>query len=390
MSDAITILPGATLGLMGGGQLGRFFAQAASDMGYHVLVIDPDPQCPASEVARHSIASLYTDKAALKQMSLSADAVTTEMENVPADALRTLAGNGLVTAPGPSAVAVTQDRIKEKTFLARQARVPVVAHLPVTGETAFDAIDPALFPGLLKTARLGYDGKGQCPVNSPQDVRKAFERFGKTDCILEKRVPIVKELSIVAARGADGRTVSYPVIENKHQNGILSASILPARIDSRTAESAGRHARAIIDALDYRGVLCIEFFLLADGSLLVNELAPRPHNSAHATIDAALTSQYEQQVRTMTGLPLGNTSLHCCAVMLNLLGQTWLDDKHHKQTPDWKALLNIDGIKLHLYGKNQVRPGRKMGHITALGRTIDQAMTRAQKVARILNLPIPE
>lgn len=384
------ILPGATLGMMGGGQLGRMFAQAAATMGYHVAVLEKGDTCPCSEVSRDHIARAYTDEEALRELADKVEAVTTEFENVPAPALEFLEKAGLRVAPPAAAVAVTQDRNVEKHFISKIAGVPVAPNAPVLSESDIDGLDASLLPGILKTARLGYDGKGQARVNTMDDVRKAFADFGGVECVLEKRLNLKLEVSVIVARNTRGETATFPVSENFHRNGILAVSVLPARIDEDTASRARAYAERIADALKYVGVLCIEFFVLEDGSLLVNELAPRPHNSGHATIDACVTSQYEQQVRTMAGLPLGSTEQHSPAVMLNILGDEWFDADGQFREPDWAGVTAVPGAKLHIYGKAEARRARKMGHVTVLGKTLEDAMNRACQVARILNLPEPK
>lgn len=390
MTDSATVLlPGSTLGMMGGGQLGRMFAQAAATMGYHVAVLEPGASSPAGEVAREQIAAKYTDEAALAELAGKVSAVTTEFENVPAPALAFLEKAGLRVAPPSSAVAVTQDRNDEKHFISAVAGVPVAPNAAVRTEADIDALDAALLPGILKTARLGYDGKGQARVSSIEEVRQAFRDFGGVECVLEKRLALRLEVSVIVARNAQGETATFPVSENFHRNGILAVSVLPARIDEETAARARAYAARIATALSYVGVLCVEFFVLEDGSLLVNELAPRPHNSGHATIDACVTSQYEQQVRTMAGLPLGDTAQHSFAVMLNILGDEWFDKNGVRREPDWAGVTAVPGAKLHIYGKAEARRARKMGHVTVLGRTADEAMARAREAARILHLPEP-
>ncbi|MFU0841535.1 MAG: N5-carboxyaminoimidazole ribonucleotide synthase [Burkholderia sp.] len=384
------LLPGTSLGLMGGGQLGKMFAQAAARMGYHVTVLEPHSPCPAGEVARSQIATGYEDRAGLHKLAESVSAVTTEFENVPAPSLALLEKAGLRVAPPSAAVAVSQDRNAEKHFVSAVAGVPVAPHQAVLTEADLDRIDAKLLPGILKTARLGYDGKGQALVDTPDDVRTAFENFSRVECVLEKRLALKTEVSVIVARNEHGETATYPVCENHHRHGILAVTVMPARIPGATAAKARGYAETIAKALHYVGVLCIEFFVLEDGSLLVNELAPRPHNSGHATIDACVTSQYEQQVRTMTGLPLGSTEQHSFAVMLNILGDEWFDENGSQREPDWAALAAVPGAKIHLYGKDAVRRARKMGHVTLLGRTPEEAMERARAAARILHLPEPD
>lgn len=383
------LLPGETLGLMGGGQLGRMFAQAAASMGYHVAVIEPGASSPAGEVSREQIAAKYDDEEGLKQLAGKVKAVTTEFENVPAPSLAFLEKAGLRVCPPSAAVAVTQDRNVEKHYISAVAGVPVAPNAPVRTEADLDGLDETLLPGILKTARLGYDGKGQARVATLDDVREAFKAFGGVECVLEKRLNLKLEVSVIVARNAAGETATFPVSENFHRNGILAVSVLPARIDEETADRARAYAAKIAAALDYVGVLCVELFVLEDGTLMANELAPRPHNSGHATIDACVTSQYEQQVRTMAGLPLGDTRQHSYAVMLNILGDEWFDENGVKREPDWAGVTAIPGAKLHIYGKADARRARKMGHVTLVGATAEEAMTRAREAARILHLPEP-
>lgn len=384
------LMPGETLGLMGGGQLGRMFAQAAATMGYHVVVLEPGKASPAGEVSREQIETKYDDESGLASLCGKVKAVTTEFENVPAPSLEFIEKAGLRVCPPSAAVAVTQDRIAEKHFVSKVAGGPVAPHAAVRCEADIDALDATLLPGILKTARLGYDGKGQARVSTVEDVRKAFRNFGSVDCVLEKRLALKLEVSVIVARNSHGETATFPVSENVHRNGILAVSILPARISEDTAMRARGYAAQIARALNYVGVLCVELFILDDDTILVNELAPRPHNSGHATIDACVTSQYEQQVRTMAGLALGSTEQHSYAVMLNILGDEWFDEQGVKREPDWAGVTAISGAKLHIYGKADARRARKMGHVTCIGQSAEEAMARAREAARILHLPEPD
>ena len=384
------LMPGETLGLMGGGQLGRMFAQAAATMGYHVVVLEPGKASPAGEVSREQIETKYDVESGLASLCGKVKAVTTEFENVPAPSLEFIEKAGLRVCPPSAAVAVTQDRIAEKHFVSKVAGVPVAPHAAVRCEADIDALDATLLPGILKTARLGYDGKGQARVSTVEDVRKAFRNFGSVDCVLEKRLALKLEVSVIVARNSHGETATFPVSENVHRNGILAVSILPARISEDTAMRARGYAAQIARALNYVGVLCVELFILEDDTILVNELAPRPHNSGHATIDACVTSQYEQQVRTMAGLALGSTEQHSYAVMLNILGDEWFDEQGVKREPDWAGITAISGAKLHIYGKADARRARKMGHVTCIGQSAEEAMARAREAARILHLPEPD
>ncbi|MDY3115119.1 MAG: 5-(carboxyamino)imidazole ribonucleotide synthase [Sutterella sp.] len=386
MTTQKPLLPGTTLGLMGGGQLGRMFAQSAATLGFHVCVLDPAEHSPAGEVALKQLTGAYTDPELLLTMKELVPAVTTEFENVPAKSLEFFEEAGLTVAPPSSALAVTQDRNLEKAF-AQKAGAQVAPHHAILSEADIDAVDESLFPGILKTARLGYDGKGQATVTNREELRTAFHKFGSVDAILEKRVDLALEVSVIAARNRQGEIATFPVSENKHRNGILAVSILPARVDEDIARLARQQAALIASELNYVGVLCVEFFVLKDGTLLVNEMAPRPHNSGHATIDACVTSQYEQQVRTMTGLPLGDTTQHSPAVMLNILGDEWFDETKTFREPAWDKVLAIPGAKLHLYGKTEARLARKMGHVTVVAKTLADALAKARQVAAILKLP---
>lgn len=388
MKASFPLMPGSVLGLMGGGQLGRMFAQAAARMGYRVLVLEKG-DCPAAEVSAFHLDAGYTDPAALDEMAAHTAAVTTEFENVPAESLSTLAAKGCVTAPGSYAVSIAQDRLDEKTFLEKVAGVPVAPHAAVLSSEDIDNLDDSLFPGILKTTRMGYDGKGQTVVADKNEAREAFAAMGGKFCILEKRLALANEVSVIVCRSLKGETVTFPVCENHHRHGILAQTVIPARVPDAVANQARKYAATIADALQYQGVLCIEFFVLADGSIVANEMAPRPHNSGHATIEACETSQYEEQVRAMTGMPLGATTLVTPAVMLNILGDAWFDETGAKREPDWEKLLALPGIKLHLYGKKEARRARKMGHLTAIGSTVEEALSRAKAAAAVLGLPEP-
>ena len=379
------LLPGATLGLLGGGQLGRMFAQAAATMGYHVAVLEPGADSPAGEVSRLQIKAAYDDPKGIDSLAEHVRAVTTEFENVPAATLQRLADAGIRTAPHALAVSASQDRNVEKAFIEK-AGVPTAPHAAVLSEADVAKLDDSLFPGILKTARLGYDGKGQARVNSRAEALSAFQAFGGVDCVLERMRDRQLEVSGIVSRSADGACAVFPVAENHHKNGILAYTIMPARIDEETAKCAQTYAGRIADALDYVGILCVELFILADGSILANEIAPRPHNSGHATIEACVTSQYEQQVRITAGLPLGDTTLRSPAVMLNLLGDLWFDAENNIREPDWSRILALPGVKLHLYGKAQPRRARKMGHVTIVAETASEALARAHQTAGLLGL----
>ena len=370
------ILPGAMLGLLGGGQLGRMFTMTAHQMGYQVTVLDPDADSPAGRIADQFICADYADQSALQQIGEQCAAVTTEFENIPADVLSTLASLSRVS-PGARSVAIAQNRIAEKHFLQTHG-FPVAPFAVIEQVDGEDEIEH-LFPGILKVSQFGYDGKGQRPVNDEAELQAAFIEMRSVPCILEKKLPLKSEISVVLARGCDGATVSFPVVENQHVGGILDISIAPARISNRVAEQASAAAKNLVQILEYQGVLCVEFFVLEGDQLVINEIAPRPHNSGHYTIDACITSQFEQQLRALCGLPLGNAALHHPAVMVNLLGDLW-----QKSEPDWTQVLEEPLAKLHLYGKKEARPGRKMGHFSVLGATVDEALASANQIRQHL------
>ena len=368
--DATTTIPApAILGLLGGGQLGRFFVQAAQELGYPVWVLDPDPSSPAGRIADRHLAAAYDDRVALDALATGCAAVTTEFENVPAPSLEYLARSVRVR-PSAAAVAVCQDRIAEKTFL-RDQHLPHGPFAVIRNEQDLATAPAALFPGVLKVARFGYDGKGQARVASRDNALAAWRQLGGEACVLEALLPLDCEVSVVLARDATGEAACFPIAENSHRHGILDVSIVPARISAALAESARQCALRIAAALDYIGTLAVEFFI-SRGELYVNEMAPRPHNSGHYTLDACATSQYEQQVRALCGLPLGSPALSSPAVMVNLLGDLWSAGE-----PQWSELLSRPGVRLHLYGKHEARPGRKMGHFTVLGSDLAQVVATA-------------
>lgn len=381
-----TYQPSSWLGLLGGGQLGRMFAQAAATLGYRVCVLEPDKNAPAATVCERHLCYSYTDPKAHDELGQLCCAITTEFENVPAETLKTLANYGR-TCPNAHSVSITQDRFSEKEFIS-SIGVPVAPYVLIESEQDCEKVGPDHFPAILKTARLGYDGKGQISVSQPSDLKKAFETLGKVRCVLEKKLVLVREISVIAVRNPQGEIKTFPVCENHHRNGILAYTVMPARIGDDLANKARTIASHIVDQLDYTGVLCTELFVLDHDELVVNELAPRPHNSGHATIEACISSQYDQQVRAMCGMPLGNTDQICFAVMINLLGDIWFDENDQIQTPDWSQILKLTNTKLHLYGKHQPRKARKMGHVTCLGNTAEEAMETANTVCKLLNLPL--
>jgi 5-(carboxyamino)imidazole ribonucleotide synthase len=397
------ILPGAWLGMVGGGQLGRMFCFAAQAMGYRVAVLDPDESSPAGTVADKHIRAAYDDETALTELARLCAAVSTEFENVPAASLDFLARTTFVS-PAGRCVAVAQDRIAEKRFIASSG-VPVAPHVVIESSAALAALDDAaleaVLPGILKTARLGYDGKGQMRVRNADEVRAAHASLGGVACVLEKRLPLKFEVSALIARGANGAAALYPLAQNTHRDGVLSHTIVPAPDASATlVTQAQQAALQIADKLGYVGVLCVEFFVLEDGSLIANEMAPRPHNSGHYTVDACATSQFEQQVRAMTAMPLGDTRQHSPAVMLNILGDVWFAGSGKDPqagaapasataavTPPWHEVAAMPAARLHLYGKEEARRGRKMGHINFTAATLDEARTAARDCARLLHIP---
>lgn len=386
-SAATVITPGNWLGMLGGGQLGRMFCHAAQSMGYKVAVLEPAAECPAGVVADLHIQAAYDDTQALDRLAELCAAVTTEFENVPAQSLARLAQSVRVT-PDSRAVAIAQDRIAEKTFLFK-AGVPVAPHIAVEQAVDLEQAAADLFPGILKSARLGYDGKGQARVANQAEALEAWQAMGGVPCVLEAFVPLVSEISMVVARDGNGESVAYTPSVNEHRDGILAVSMVqPAGEDTVPAyyQAAGRIAQDIAHALGYVGVLCVEFFVLEDGSLVANEMAPRPHNSGHYTIDACISSQFEQQARVMAGQPLGDPSCLCASVMLNILGDQWFDANGTQREPDWSGVLRVPGAKLHLYGKADARRGRKMGHVTVLGATLNAARARAQEAAAALGI----
>ncbi len=393
------LLPGATglngsgqpttLGVMGGGQLGRMFVQAAQRMGYFTAVLDPDVISPAGLVSHYHIQTDYLDESGLTQLLQRCAAVTTEFENVPAGALVTL-GAARPTAPSADAVAIAQDRSKEKAHLARSG-VPVAPYAVIETAEQLAAVADDLLPGILKTARLGYDGKGQVRVKTRAELAQAWAELKRVPCVLEQMLPLASECSVIVARGWDGACVHYAPQVNLHRAGILAVTqAYEQNMPLALANQAVEATKKIADELNYVGVLCVEFFVLQDGtpaqaalgSLVVNEMAPRPHNSGHHTLDACDVSQFELQVRTLTGLPLTQPRQHSAAIMLNLLGDLWVDGA----TPPWNQVLALPGVHLHLYGKLKASLGRKMGHLTVTAATSAQARVTALRAAEILGI----
>ncbi|MFJ1302501.1 5-(carboxyamino)imidazole ribonucleotide synthase [Pseudomonadota bacterium AL_CKDN230030165-1A_HGKHYDSX7] len=384
-SNAI-VAPGDWLGLLGGGQLGRMFCHAAQSLGYKVAVLDPADECPAGMVADLHIQAAYDDAAGLTRLAERCSVITTEFENVPADSLRLLQTRCRVS-PAADAVAIVQDRNAEKAFIASQG-IAVAPNVPVLSEADLAAAPDTLFPGILKAARLGYDGKGQARIASREQALEAFREFGGVACVLEALMPLDHEISVVIARGFDGADVVFPIARNEHRDGILAVSTVSGGgVDASLQQQATLAAQKIAAGLGYHGVLCVEFFVLTDGSLIVNEIAPRPHNSGHYSMDACVTSQFEQQARVMAGLPLGTTRLFAPAVMLNILGDVWFEPgSDTPREPDWAGVLAVEGAKLHLYGKAEARRARKMGHVNITGATLADTQAAAARVAQVLGI----
>lgn len=373
------ILPGATIGVLGGGQLGRMFAMAARRMGYRVHTFSPDADTPTGQVSDVEVIAPYDDLDAVRRFAKAVHVVTFEFENVPAPTAQAAAEHAPVRPDG-AVLHTTQHRIREKTFLAN-AGLPLTPFRVVTSpDELTQAVSELGCPAVLKTADFGYDGKGQALISSPDQAAAAWESIGLVPAVLEAFVPFELEISVVAARGADGACVDYGAIENKHRNRILDISIAPARVEPEVVQRAQEIARAVLEALQVVGVLCVEFFVKPGGELLINELAPRPHNSGHLTFDASLTSQFEQQLRAVCGLPLGSTDLLRPAAMANLLGDLWNGGE-----PDWPAACRHPEVKLHLYGKLDPRPGRKMGHLTAIANDTKIALKNVKAARKALH-----
>lgn len=367
------ILPGATIGMLGGGQLGRMFTMEALSLGYKVIVLEPDPLSPAGAVASDHIRAAYDDEAALRDMGQRCDVVTTEFENIPAATLEFLT-QFCPVRPNAGAVLVAQNRNREKTF-ARSLGLGTAPFVSVLSAEDLDGAENEVkFPAILKSSELGYDGKGQSVVNSVAEAKQAFADMGGVECVLEERVDLALEVSVVLARNETGDSVCFPVAENEHRGGILHQSIVPARVDEALAEKARQSATAMANELDFIGVMAVEFFVTRGGDLLVNEMAPRTHNSGHYTLNACDTSQFEQQVRAVCGLPFGSVRQHSPVVMVNLLGDVWANG-----TPDWSGLLDNDQSFLNLYGKHEARAGRKMGHFCILADSVDEAVSAANQ-----------
>jgi 5-(carboxyamino)imidazole ribonucleotide synthase len=375
------ILPGKTLGMLGGGQLGRMFVMAAHTMGYHVIVLDPDPDSPAGRIADEHIHASYTDQWAIEQLRNNCDAVTTEFENIPFETLKKLESH-LPVRPSSMAVEIAQNRIAEKTFLADNG-FETAQFFPIYETEELDfALTQIAGTAILKVASFGYDGKGQSIVNNLEEAINAFESMGSVPCVLEEKVNLTTEISVVLARGIEGNISCYPVGENHHVNGILEYTAVPSNMPKHLLDMAINKAADFAKKLDYCGVMAVEFFYTVDDRLLINEVAPRPHNSGHYTIDACKTSQFEQQVRMLCGLPAGSVDLLSPVVMFNILGDMWSNGE-----PDWAQLLSNPNVKLHLYGKKKARVGRKMGHFTCLGHSTTELLQETRRLANVLPKP---
>lgn len=374
------ILPGATLGMLGGGQLGRMFVHAATSMGYRVIVLDPSSSSPAGEIAHLHLQAKYDDAHSLKALAQECSVITTEFENVPAEVFEHLEKTCLVS-PNARALELAQDRIKEKQF-AQSLNIPPTPFYTVSNvqdiEQAFSDLSS---PMILKTTRLGYDGKGQAVVNTAQECIDQWNKLDKVECVLEKKITLKSEVSVVLARSTAKELSFFPVAENVHKDGILFTSTVPAKVSEDIQNLAKSHAQKIAEDLDYCGVLAVEFFVDDDGNLFFNEMAPRTHNSGHYTMDACYTSQFEQQVRAICGLPLGNPEAHSAVTMVNVLGDLW---NVQGEQPNWSRILT-DNVKLHLYGKHQARVGRKMGHFNYLAEQEMDTLANAEKAFLMLS-----
>jgi 5-(carboxyamino)imidazole ribonucleotide synthase len=384
--DITPVLPGSAVGVLGSGQLGRMFAIAARRMGYRVHTFSPDTDTPTGQISDVEITAPYEDLNAIRKFAQAVKVVTFEFENVPS-ATAEAAAQFAPVRPSGSVLHVAQNRIREKTYLEK-AGLPVTPFRTIeTEDDLRRAVAELGAPAVLKTAASGYDGKGQVRVTSENAAESALEAWAslnRVPAVYEKFIRFDLEVSVVAARGVDGRPVDYGVVENRHANHILDLSICPANVDPVVAARAREIAHAVLEALDVIGVMCIEFFVAPGGQIYINETAPRPHNSGHFTFDASLTSQFEQQLRAVCGLPLGSTELLRPAAMSNLLGDIWFDESGQKREPNWAAALSQPDVKLHLYGKLEPRKGRKMGHLTALAHDSTTAADMALAARRAL------
>ncbi|WP_370680123.1 5-(carboxyamino)imidazole ribonucleotide synthase [Comamonas sp. GB3 AK4-5] len=385
MSTADVILPGATLGVLGGGQLGRMFVHAAQSMGYFTAVLDQDATSPAGLVSHRHVRTGYEDPQGLAELAQTCAAVTTEFENVPAGALNQLA-QSLPVSPAGSAVAIAQDRAAEKAHFVK-CGVPCAPYAVIETPAQLAAVSDGLLPGILKTARMGYDGKGQIRVKTREELVKAWDELKNVACVLEKMLPLAHECSVIVARGRSGAIVNLPVQRNLHRDGILAVTeVYEGNLPAAQVEQAITAAKSVAEGLNYVGVLCVEFFVLEGGQLVVNEIAPRPHNSGHYSQNAMDVSQFELQVRCMTNLPLVQPRQHSATIMLNLLGDLWFQHSDTAQAPAWDQILALPGAHLHLYGKTDAKRARKMGHLNITAATPEQARATALKAAEILGI----
>ena len=369
-----SIPPGGVVGILGGGQLGRMLAIAARRMGYRVHAYEPQPDCPAGQICDVEVNAPYTDSGALEKFAQGVDVISFEFENIPRTALDTLSALKPVRPRG-EVLHICQNREREKNFLRSQDFPCAPFRVVDSAETLASALAEIGTPSVLKTADFGYDGKGQLKISAPTDTAELWQRFGAPRGVLEKWIPFEAELSVVCARGLNGEVIPFPCSENIHENHILDLSIVPARFAPEVAARAEKIAAAIAEALDVVGLIAVEFFLTRDGELLVNELAPRPHNSGHFSFDACATSQFEQQLRAVCGLPLGSPELLRPVVMWNILGDLWKNGE-----PDWSVVLREPRAKLHLYGKSEARPGRKMGHVCVMADSTAEALAVIERI----------
>jgi 5-(carboxyamino)imidazole ribonucleotide synthase len=385
------LLPGAKLGVLGGGQLGRMFVHAAQRLGYETAVLDADSESPAGRVSHHHVQSGYTDAFGLNKFAGLVDAITIEFENIPSQSLEHLAAIHPVS-PHAAAVAIAQNRIAEKANFGL-CGIECAPYAIVASDDQIDAIDINLLPGILKTARLGYDGKGQYHVATRDELMTAWIESGNVPCVLEKKLPLLFECSVIVARGWDGQMVNFSAQRNLHRNGILAVTeVHDQNMAPDYAERAIQATKMLADELDYVGVLCVEFFVLADGTLVANEMAPRPHNSGHYTMDACDLSQFDLQARALAGMPLTQPRQHSPDVMINLLGDLWFADgycpsRSTPRDPPWAKVLALTGVHLHLYGKTGARPGREMGHLTVTASTLSEVRSISEQVEWLLGLP---
>lgn len=376
----------STLGILGGGQLARMLVHAAQRMGYGTVVLDPTPASPAGQASHSQIEAAYSDPSGWQRLLDASDAITTEFENVPAAALQFLAQSKPVSPPA-SAVAAAQDRLLEKQHFT-QCGVRCAPYHAISTLQDVQSAPPALFPAILKTARLGYDGKGQTQVATLPALEQAWRDMGSVPCVLEQRLPLALECSVIVARNAQGQIVHFAPQRNIHHDGILSTTYAFAgAVPPALADDLVQATARIAQGLQYVGVLCVEYFVLQDGGWVVNEMAPRPHNSGHYTIDACEHSQFDLQLRTTMHLPLVQPRHHSPSVMLNLLGDVWFDTDGEQRIPPWEEIQRLPGVHLHLYGKQEVKRGRKMGHVTITAASVDALQDKAEQVARALGVP---